>query len=189
MKIPLRFQVTEYDCGSVSLLNVLSYLYDREEIPAILIKEIYKYTLDLNENDKIGEGGTSQNSVRNLIHWITRFTKENDFNISCQRLIGEEITLEYLKQCLSKNGCVLIRCYLEHTEHYVIITKISRNSVYIFDPYYLDKTYKSNNVKLVFNRSFSHNRKVNIKRFLSTQKFDFSLGPIDNRDCVLFNRK
>ena len=40
MKTPLRFQVTEYDCGTVSLYNAISYLFDREEIPAKLLKTI-----------------------------------------------------------------------------------------------------------------------------------------------------
>ena len=46
MKVPLRFQITEYDCGTVSLLNAFSYLFDREELPALLVKQINKYTLD-----------------------------------------------------------------------------------------------------------------------------------------------
>ena len=32
MKIPLRYQVSEYDCGPTSLLNALNYLFQREEI-------------------------------------------------------------------------------------------------------------------------------------------------------------
>lgn len=46
MKVPLRYQVTEFDCGTISLLNVLSYLYERAEIPAELVKAIHRYTLD-----------------------------------------------------------------------------------------------------------------------------------------------
>lgn len=46
MKVPLRYQVTEFDCGTISLLNVLSYLYERNEIPAELVKVIHRYTLD-----------------------------------------------------------------------------------------------------------------------------------------------
>ena len=34
MKIPLRFQITEFDCGTVALQNAISYLYDRENVPA-----------------------------------------------------------------------------------------------------------------------------------------------------------
>ena len=45
MKIPLRFQITEFDCGSVSLINCISYLFDREEIPAKLLKTIFGLSL------------------------------------------------------------------------------------------------------------------------------------------------
>ena len=46
MKIPLRFQVTEFDCGTVSLLNAFSFLFEREDIPAELVRAIHNYTLD-----------------------------------------------------------------------------------------------------------------------------------------------
>ena len=52
MKIPLRYQNTEYDCGTTSFINALAYLYDREDIPVELIKAIYKYTLDV-ENEEV----------------------------------------------------------------------------------------------------------------------------------------
>ena len=31
MKIPLRYQNTEYDCGTTSFVNALAYLYDRKK--------------------------------------------------------------------------------------------------------------------------------------------------------------
>ena len=31
MKVPLRYQNTEYDCGTTSFVNALAYLYDRED--------------------------------------------------------------------------------------------------------------------------------------------------------------
>ena len=46
MKIPLRFQCTEYDCGTTSFINALLYLYDRENIPIEFIKAIYNKKLD-----------------------------------------------------------------------------------------------------------------------------------------------
>ncbi len=61
MKTPLRFQMTEFDCGTVSILNAIMYLYKREEIPAELVKVVTKYSLDCYDDDgKIGQGGTSR---------------------------------------------------------------------------------------------------------------------------------
>ena len=53
MKSPLRYQITEFDCGTVSLINAISYLYDREEIPSKLIRSIYVYTLDCHNTKGI----------------------------------------------------------------------------------------------------------------------------------------
>ena len=82
MKVPLRFQITEFDCGSVSLLNCFSYLYEREEIPALLIKQIHKYTLDCyDENGILGNGGTSREAIDKLTTWITNYANNNDFDV------------------------------------------------------------------------------------------------------------
>lgn len=64
MKIPLRYQNTEYDCGTTSFVNALAYLYDREDIPIELLKEIYKLTLDVKNSEGItGKGGTSTHNA------------------------------------------------------------------------------------------------------------------------------
>jgi len=40
MKNPLNYQTTEYDCGPTTLINAISYLFRREEIPPDVIKHI-----------------------------------------------------------------------------------------------------------------------------------------------------
>lgn len=51
MKNPLHYQISEYDCGPTSMLNGISYLFEREEIPAELIRNIMIYALDCYGND------------------------------------------------------------------------------------------------------------------------------------------
>lgn len=91
--------------------------------------------------------------------------------------------------CLKNKGVIFARCW-QTQEHYIIITKIKRNKVYVFDPYYLDKTYydKDKQVKIIFNKPFTHNRIISVKRFFSETHKDFSLGPIENRECVLIRK-
>ena len=38
MNNPLRYQMTEYDCGPTSMLNAVSYLFPREEIPPEIVR-------------------------------------------------------------------------------------------------------------------------------------------------------
>ena len=190
MKVPLRFQVTEFDCGTVSLLNAFSYLFEREEIPAELVKSIHRYTLDCyDEQGNLGQGGTSREAINKLTHWITRYANSKNFKVRCERLEKDEITLERMQECLKNNGCIFVRCW-QTQEHYVIITKIDKRYAYIFDPYYLDKKEydRDSQVKIILNKPFSHNRRVTLKRLFSDTKKDFALGEIERRECVLINR-
>ena len=94
-----------------------------------------------------------------------------------------------MKECINNNCVVFIRCYQEF-EHYVIITKITKNYVYIFDPYYLERNEydNDNSVKMILNKPFNYNRRVTIERVFSETKKDFSLGSVYNRECVLINK-
>ena len=46
MKNLLNYQTSEYDCGPVSILNGIRYLFEREEIYPDLIKFIMLYCMD-----------------------------------------------------------------------------------------------------------------------------------------------
>lgn len=41
MKNPLNYQTTEYDCGPTTVMNAVSYLFNREEISPDIPKCIY----------------------------------------------------------------------------------------------------------------------------------------------------
>ena len=191
MKTPLRYQITEYDCGSVSLLNCITYLFKREEIPAELVKAISTYTLDCyDEYGNLGQKGTSREAVQYISRWITNFSESKDFGITCEYLSKDEVTLEKIAHCIKNKGCVNLRTY-QGCEHYVTITGIDREYIYIFDPYYYPASHYKNNEHIfhIADQPFSYNRKVTFERFLSTQKYENALGPLDKRECVLFYRK
>ena len=42
MKIPLHYQMSEYDCGPTTMLNAISYLFEVEEIPPEVIRNIIR---------------------------------------------------------------------------------------------------------------------------------------------------
>ena len=190
MKTPLRFQITESNCDTISLQNAISFLFERKEIPAELLKAIHEYTLDCHDKyGNLGQGGTSREAIDKLTKWISEYSKKKDFGIICERLTKEEVILDKMQKCIDDNGCIFVRLWQE-CEHYVIITKIKSKKAYIFDPYYLDKeAYKKDKeVKMIFNKPFTHNRIVSLKRLFSETKKDFSMGPIEKRECVLIER-
>lgn len=190
MKLPLRFQITEFDCGTTSLQNALCYLYEREDIPAELIKIISDYTLDCyDENGNPGEGGTSVKAMELIVHKLTDYCTKNKFNLNCYHLKNDKVKLNNIKKCLTQNGCVIIRTYLK-VPHYVLITSIDEKYIYIWDPYFLDKNFfiADSQVKLITNENYQYNRKVTKKRINSYLKKDYSLGPLNTRECIFFNK-
>jgi len=191
MKVPLRFQITEFDCGTVALTNAVSYLFERDEIPAELIKEIATYTLDCYDDEgNIGEAGTSREAIEYLSKWITNYSKIKDFKIKCYYFENEKVNVELIKECIENKGVAFLRTYLD-CEHYVIITDIDEEKAYIFDSYYLDSNYydEDKKVKIIFDKPFNYNRVVSLKRLDTETSKDFSLGPIEKRECVCIYKK
>ena len=190
MKVPLRFQITEFDCGTVALTNAISYLFEREEIPAELIRAISTYTLDCyDEKGNLGNGGTSREAINYLTSWITNYAENNHFGIKCKRLSQQEVTISKIKECIKNGGVVFIRVW-QTCQHYVILTGIDDCNAYIFDSYYFDEGYydKDKEITMVFDKPFTFNRIVSLKRFESISNKDFAMGKISMRDCVLISR-
>lgn len=61
MKSPLRYQMSEYDCGPTTMLNGISYLFPRESISPEIIRNIMLYSLDSYGGEGImGKAGNLQ---------------------------------------------------------------------------------------------------------------------------------
>lgn len=183
MKTPLSFQITEYDCGPTSLLNALRYLYNRQEIPVEIIKEIYKDTWDKDYH------GTSREAIKKLSERINVIIENKILNIHSSYLTKDSINVDVMRNCLDNDGVIIYRTY-QTVEHYSIITKISKRYVYVFDPYYVSASYFSGDkeVKNYFNHPFTFNRRVTLKRLSSEKKENFALGPIEGREVLLLNK-
>ena len=61
MKNKLLYQITEFDCVPICIINSLIYFYKREEIDVNILKYIWNFSLDL-DND-----GTSKNSIKSIL--------------------------------------------------------------------------------------------------------------------------
>ena len=71
MKSPLRYQVTQYDCGPTTMTNAILYLFEREEIPPDLVRHIGLCTLDsYDRNGHCGMCGTTGAAMRYFGTWL-----------------------------------------------------------------------------------------------------------------------
>ena len=139
MKNPLRYQLSEYDCGPTSLLNAMGFLFEREDIPPEIVRNIMLYCLDCyGINGESGKSGTSHMAMMFLSNWLNSFGQAGNLPISSRYISGREVNFSQngaLRDTLRRGGAAVVRLDLEGW-HYVLLTGLEGNLVYLFDPYY-----------------------------------------------------
>lgn len=200
MKNILNYQSSEYDCGPVSLTNAIRYLFDREIIYPDIIKYIMLYCLDsYNESGEVGKCGTSASAMMFLSSWLNQFGKIKGFPISCDFLSGRDVHLgqdSQIIRALRQGGAVVLRLFLD-VGHYVLLTGIEGDSLYLFDPYYeelddpeLDQEYFSEGITFITDQPKRANRLVSITRLSRLSEGYYEMGPYEIREAVIvFNRE
>ena len=193
MKNPLNYQTTEYDCGPTTLLNAMSYLFKREEIPPDVVKHIVLYSLDTyNEKGESGKSGTSRMAMLFLSEWLNKFGKIKKFPISCEFLASENIFIAQnskIVAALQQGGAVVVRlrygCW-----HYVLLTGADEQNIYLFDPYFRKTPFKQKGLKIITDKPNSMNRQVSFDNINSSGKGLYALGPEKTREAIIiFNRE
>lgn len=199
MKNLLNYQSSEYDCGPVTLTNAVRYLFEREDIYPDIIKYIMLYCLDsYNEKGEVGKHGTSATAMMFLTNWLNQFGQMKQFPISCEFLSGEEVHISQTGKiicALQQGGVVVLRLFLE-VGHYVLLTGIEGESLYLFDPYYeeeddpeLSEEYHEPGITFINDRPKRANRLVSIDRLNRTSQGFYEMGPYDIREAVIvFNK-
>ena len=200
MKNLLNYQSSEYDCGPVSLTNAIRYLFDREVIYPDIIKYIMLYCLDsYNDKGESGKYGTSASAMMFLSNWLTQFGQMKDFPISCEFLSGEDVFLSQnskITEALQQGGAVVLRLFLDGG-HYVLLTGIEGDNVYLFDPYYvepedpdLDEAFLTEGITFVSGQPKKANRMISMHRLNRLTQGFYEMGPYDIREAVIvFNRE
>lgn len=176
MKTPLLYQLSEFDCGPITLYNALKYLFNRSEISYEVIKEIMNITLDKKEK------GTSKKAMKKAAFSLKKYLPLNIFIYE-----GNAVTPEIIKKNNNPKTVFILRTKL-CCKHYVLITDFKKN-YYLWDPYYLNhKIYQNKKVKICLNKPF-YNRVISKDYFESFSFTDFTLGPLSKRQLIIFKRQ
>ena len=115
MKNPLHYQLSEYDCGPTSLLNAISFLFEREEIPPEILRNIMLYCLDCyGPEGSVGKSGTSCTAMMFLSNWLQGLGDIGKLPISSRYLRGSDVYVgdnSLLLDALHRGGAVVVRLY------------------------------------------------------------------------------
>lgn len=193
MKIPLQYQRTEYDCGPTALLNAISFLFHREEIPPDILRYIFMYTLDsFNQKGEACKSGTSQMAMMFLSNWMNQYAKTKRLPIACEYLDEEGIMMtknSRLVSAIQQGGVVVVRLYYG-CDHYVTLTGLTGESVLLFDPYFRKRAFAQEGIDMIHTMPCVANRRVDFSALNKETKTPYALGPPKKREAVLiFNTK
>lgn len=187
MKNPLHYQISEYDCGPASLLNALSFLFEREEIPPELIRNIMLYSLDCYGPSAVpGKNGTSCMAMMFLSNWLQGFGEAGGLPVSSKYLRGREVAIRpgsLVNDALHRGGVAVVRLYYE-VAHYVLLTGEQAGRVYMFDPYYEEQS-QAGDIEVTLAHPKRYNRIVPESYFNRESRELYALGAVEDREAVL----
>ena len=193
MKNPLHYQLSEYDCGPTSMLNAISFLFEREEIPPEVIRNIMLYCLDCyNAEGTPGKSGTSCTAMMFLSNWLNGYGKIGQLSISSSYLSGKSVYIgkdSRINDALRRGGAVIALVYYD-VAHYVLLTGEHNGNILVFDPYYQEVAFPQSDIILTAKHPFDYNRIVPESYFNRESHEIYALGETDAREAVLlFNEK
>ena len=188
MKNPLRYQVSEYDCGPTSMLNAVSYLFAREEIQPEILRNIMIYSLDCyGQSGVLGQSGTSRMAMMFLSRWLSGVGEAGLLPIECQYISGKSVYLgeqSLVVDALNRGGVVVMRLYMDG-EHYVLLTKREGDNIYLFDPYYMTENPFGSEIEFNMEQPCRYNRIVPFACFNREEAAPYALGKVAEREAVL----
>lgn len=196
MKNPLHYQLSEYDCGPTAMLNAISFLFEREEIPPEIIRNIMLYSLDCyGSGGTPGKAGTSRMAMMFLANWLDGFGRVSEFRISARYVSGKAVHIgqeSLICDALVRGGCAVVRLFYE-VEHYVLLSGMAGDRVKVFDPWYVpadSQEFSGTGIALVSDHPQEYNRLVPASFFNREERELYALGAYPDREAVLlFNER
>ena len=202
IKIPFRYQSTEYDCVPTTFTNALQYLFEREEIPPAAIQKIMQYSLDtvtVNKKGEYGRGsGTTDLAAQMIMQWFRYHSKGKFAFKKCEYMEVDHIHLRQKNKimlCINNGGIALIRVWTGSCFHYILALGLDENDsskLLFFDPYHRIRRFTgedANHIEwLGENGKQEANLRISRERLDSYGDEKYSMGAVDERECCLLER-
>ena len=196
MKTPLRYQMTEYDCGPTAMTNAISFLYDTHEIPPDFVKMIYQCTLDdCSDKGVPFRMGTSPCALAFMGEWFNRYAEHVGYPIHREYYEKGDVTFigdSPLVRGLRNGATAVVKCIMG-VEHYVTVTGIDDTYIHVFDPYYKNlrnKTFKEGicerQIEIVKDKPMEMNRRIPINSMDCQEHCLYAMQNLEKRVALLF---
>ena len=148
--------------------------------------------VDIGRDGTSGKRGTSCMAMMFLSSWINGFGQTGRLPISSQYLSGAGVNFSQngpLRDALRRGGAAVVRLDLEGW-HYVLLTQIRGDQVFLFDPYYQAEPFGDPALQMVAGHPAEYNRIIPVRCMERAERDVYALGPAEGREAViLFNDK
>lgn len=198
MKAPFRQQASNYDCAPTTVLNALTYLFHRKEIPPYVLRRIYNECLDVERYR-----GTSTSAVQDLGYWLQHYREKGfaNFALESKFLYGPQVHFKpssKIIRTLESNGVALL-CVRSSRNywHYILCIRLEDKWLHCFDPHPPSNQFKNHDAVQFLGISRDHEPNLliridwlekNISRTNSAAERKYVLGDKEERECLLLNR-
>ena len=190
MITPLRYQLSNHDCGTATMENALSYMIPRQYFPPELVHYINIFLLDGYTKQGWGFYGTNHEAMSFFASWLgAYFDQHKHFKMHVEFYKNEAVTIDSIKEKFNENAkkkiCAVVYNYAVWG-HYILVTGFTADGdVKVFDPWYIDISHQAEApFTIVADHPCEYNRIVSAADFASdsTSKL-FALGPYDEREA------
>lgn len=198
MKIAFRQQVSDYDCAPTSLLNALSYLFHRHEIPPYVVQRIYKESLD-----HTAARGTTARAMREIAFWLATYREQNfkRFAVATQYLSGKQVHLGQNSKVITsinEQGVALLSIHATaHDRHYILALRREEDWLHCYDPYLRSNKFVTSEAVQFIEQQGPQQPNLRIRsdwldrtgsQALTSHDRKYIFGCPDYRECLLLNR-
>ena len=181
--------MTEYDCGPISMMNAIIFLFDREQIPPDLIRNIMLYCLDgYGAEGAPGRSGTTRAAMMFLSNFLGSFGRTGQLDLSARYLSGSCVRVSQnsaITDCLRRGGAVVVRLYLLDDPHYILLTGVQGEKLCAFDPYLPEEPLPEKDIVMTDDHPYAYNRVIPFSYFNHTGRTQYALGETARREAVL----
>ena len=203
MRVPFRYQATDFDCVPTTFINALQYLFDRREIPPVVIQKIMLYSLDtINRYGEHGKQGTTGLAIQLILQFLESYSDDKFSFKRCEYLETEEIHLRQgnkITYCINRGGVALLSIKSGKATaasfHYILALGVDSSDsdwLLFFDPYYRTRQFKGEDAKylkwLGGGNECGANLKIRRERLDSYEYEKYSMAHVDERECCLLER-
>lgn len=198
MKVPFRQQASGYDCVPTTLINGISYLFSREEIPPFIVHRVYKECMDLE-----AFRGTSSRAIQELGFWLSNYHEKRykKFAVEAEYLCGNQVHLKHsskIIQCINSNGVALLCVHTtDNNWHYILCFRLEGDWLHCYDPFPRTKRFIDHETVKFVTATGQHEPNLivhldwldkNFKKAKDYHGRKYVLGRTDDRECLLLNR-